>query len=75
MSEHNWKRPIYLLGGALGLIGGLLSAYLYTRTAEENSGNKPPAKIATGDAFKLGMSAMTLLRPISDLGIRKPGSR
>lgn len=73
MDENtNWKKgPVYLVGGLLGAVAGFVSAYLYTRTAEENTPGTPPARITTGDLFKLSLAAITLIRQISDLGLRK----
>ncbi len=73
MNDNNWKPVVYLAGGALGLVTGLVAAHLYARTAEENrltDGVKN--QIEAGDAFRLGLATLALVRQISDLGIRKP---
>jgi hypothetical protein len=67
--DNNWKTTTYALGGAIGLFLGLGAAYLYTRAAVENNDGKPPSRIATADAFRLSLSAIALLRQISDLAI------
>jgi hypothetical protein len=71
MRENNWKTPVYILGGALGLVAGLISAYLYARTADESNAGAPPGRIRTGEAFRISLAALSLLRQISELGIRK----
>jgi len=70
-TNTNWKGPVYLVGGLLGAVAGFVSAYLYTRTADESAPGTPPARVTTGDLFKLSLSAITLIRQISDLGLRK----
>jgi hypothetical protein len=72
MSRNNWKTIIYIAGGLAGLLTGLASAHLYKRTAEANqltSGS--PARIEVGDAFKIGLATLALIRQITDLASRK----
>ncbi len=68
-NKQNWKMPIYLLGSIFGLIFGFLAAHLYTQSVEENHGATRP-KVETGDLFRLGMSGITLMRQITDLGAK-----
>ncbi|HNY93989.1 MAG TPA: hypothetical protein PKX80_10585 [Flexilinea sp.] len=37
MSDKNWKRNTLLIGAGIGLLAGLLSAYLRIRKAESNN--------------------------------------
>ncbi|GAB4572098.1 MAG: hypothetical protein Kow0077_10610 [Anaerolineae bacterium] len=62
-----WKTRTYLIGAVLGLLLGLLSAYLFVRAAEESSGGQPK-KIKTGDAMKMTLSILTLVRQIAEIG-------
>jgi hypothetical protein len=71
-SDGNWKTVTYALGAVLGLVMGLAAAHLYTRAAEENGEAGVPARIETGDAFKIGLAALALIRQISALGAKKP---
>ena len=71
-NESNWKTVTYLAGAALGLVMGLAAAHLYTRAAEENGEAGVPARIETGDAFKIGLALLALIRQISALGAKKP---
>ncbi len=64
----NWKTIIYAAGAALGAAMGLAAAHLYTRNAEETSQEGPLAPIGTGDAFKIGMALLALLRQVAALG-------
>ncbi len=73
MDAKNWKPTVYLAGGALGLLTGLAAAHLYARTAEENRlSDGVPNRIEAGDAFRLGLATLALVRQISDLAIRNP---
>jgi hypothetical protein len=71
-SEQN-KTVTYVAGGALGLLVGLAAAHMYARTAEEQYGEvTAPQTIDTGDAFKIGLALVALVRQISDLAVKKP---
>lgn len=61
----------YLVGGALGMLLGVLTAYLYRRTAKENNGGSAPRPISTGELFRLALAAVALIRQISDLAVNK----
>ncbi len=63
----NWKTKSYVIGVLLGIVLGLLSAYLYVRSTEENRGTNR-GKIKTGDAMKLVLALLALVRQIADLG-------
>ncbi|MBN1201750.1 MAG: hypothetical protein JXJ20_07845 [Anaerolineae bacterium] len=65
-AETGWKSQAYLVGGLLGLVVGLLAAYLYARASEENSGS--PTRIKAVDALKLSVGVMGVIRQITDLG-------
>jgi len=64
----DWKPRVYVVGGAAGVIFGLLAAYFYARASEENMLDHPP-RIKTMDAIKLGVALLALVREITDLGI------
>ncbi len=73
MNTKNWKPVVYLAGSAVGLLTGLVAAHLYARTAEENRlSDGVPNRIEAGDAFRLGLATLALVRQISDLAIREP---
>ena len=65
----NWKSVVYLIGAIIGVVVGLLSAHLYARAVEENNEGEQP-HIGTGDVFALGMSMLSLVRHVTDLGAR-----
>ena len=68
ISVVNWKRRTYMVGGAIGLSLGLLSAYLLIRAADERGGEQP--RVKTGEAVRLGLSALGLIRQIAAVGDR-----
>ena len=66
-----WKTATYLTGAAVGLVMGLAAAHMYARTAEESGEAGTPVRIETGDALKIGMAAVALVRQVSSLGNKK----
>ncbi len=69
-SETAWKLRVYLFGGLVGLMVGLLAAYFYARVSEEN-GVAQPNRIKTMDALKLAVALLSVVRQITDLGARR----
>ncbi len=66
----DWKSQNYLKGTVIGLVAGVLGAYLYNRAAEEDAdrnGGKP-APIQTGQLIALGLAALGILRQIAEMG-------
>ena len=66
----NWKTKYYLIGAIVGLSLGLLTAYLFARAAEENMKGPQPKRVQTGDALKLTLSVVTLIRQIAEIGAK-----
>lgn len=67
-----WKQQVILIGGVVGAVLGLASAYMYIRAAEEASTEgESPATPSGGDAVKLGLSLLTIMRTITEWGTRK----
>lgn len=69
VENSNWKTKILVIGTALGAVVGLGTAYLLTRTAEENMDGPP--KISTADALKAGVNIIGVMRGIAALAGRK----
>ena len=65
---QSWKMRMYLIGAALGSAFGLISAYLFTRSAQENNPSGKPDEIPTGQLVALLLSAMALVRQIAEMG-------
>lgn len=72
MNENNRKTVTYVLGAALGLGVGLVTAHLYSRAEEENHPEGTPSKVGTMDLFKVALTAIGLMRQITEVGARKP---
>ncbi len=64
----NWRTKTLIIGGVIGALIGVSTAYLLARTAEESSGGPP--KISTGDAIKSAIGIVGLVRGIAALGDR-----
>ena len=67
---EDWRTRVFVLGGAVGAVLGLLSAYQYVRTAEEEHGGNPPDSPKPGDALRLGASVLAIVRTITEWGRR-----
>lgn len=68
------KPQVYMVGGIVGLMAGMLAAYLYARAAQDeiNRGGEPP-RIQTMQLIGLLLAGMGLLRQIAELG--KPSKK
>ncbi|HOA22488.1 MAG TPA: hypothetical protein PK801_07655 [Aggregatilineales bacterium] len=71
VQEMGWQPKVYALGGLIGLALGLLTAYFYVRSVEEQQGAfaRPQAPTA-GDTVKLGLSLMGVIRSITEWAAR-----
>lgn len=61
------NRKILIVGGLLGLLSGLLAAYLLLQRSEQN---EKDLNISPGDGVKVGLGVLGVLKMISDLGER-----
>lgn len=72
--QSNWRRQAYIVGAAVGSLLGLLSAYMYTRAAEEDAERKgKPNRVQTGDLLGLGLALLAVVRQVAELG--KPSGK
>ncbi|MBN1565978.1 MAG: hypothetical protein JXA10_19215 [Anaerolineae bacterium] len=67
VQNANWKSQVYLIGGLVGIVAGLLAAYFYARASEE-SGKDGPGPIKSMEALSLAVAMLSLIRQITDLG-------
>ncbi len=66
--NKNWKKLVLVIGGIAGLATGLAAAALIIKRQESTDSG---FKLNSGEGFKIGMGIVTLLRQISDSGIKK----
>ena len=64
---ESWQTRTLMIGGLLGAVLGILSAYLYIRSAQAAGEDSPPPP-ETKDAVKLGMSLLSIIRSVAELG-------
>ncbi len=70
MEENkNWKNNVLVVSAIFGAVIGLVTGYLLTRTVDENNGQPP--QITTGDAFKIALGVIGVVRGIAALGNKK----
>ncbi len=67
MQSESSKSKILIVGGLLGLLSGVLAAYLLLQRSEQNAKN---LNISPGDGVKVGLGVLGVLKLISDLGER-----
>ena len=65
-SENNWKTKTYIIGAVAGALIGLGAAFLLARSSDERDGGPP--HVSTGDALKVGVAVIGLVRGIASLG-------
>jgi hypothetical protein len=68
-NNESWKTKMLVIGGVLGAVIGLGTAYLLAREAEEKGGGPP--EISTADAVKATVGVIGLMRGIASLGDRE----
>ena len=61
-----WKNKALLLGSIIGALAGLGSALLYIRSVQD-SGVEEPNRVSTGDALKMGLAVVGLVKQVSSL--------
>jgi hypothetical protein len=66
--DSGWQSRIYLIGGTVGALLGLLSAFLFVRASQETRGETPPEAPSTNDAVRLGISLLSIVRTITEWG-------
>lgn len=72
LDRLSWRTRTLVVGGIIGTIVGLISAYLYLRAAEETYGEEAPEGPQTGDAVRLGISMLGIIRTITEWARRQP---
>lgn len=69
-NNNNWKFETYVRGSVIGLMVGIIAAYLYTRAAEENllGDGEEHRTIGASDMVKISLTILGLVRQITDMG-------
>lgn len=62
------KTLTLIIGAAVGLLTGLAAAYLLIKQQEQNGQG---LKLTSRDGVKIGMNTLSLLKMISDTGLKK----
>jgi len=65
---QEWRTQALFTGGLAGAVLGLIAAFLYIRSAEEQYGAQTPPKPQTGDAVRLGVSLLSIIRTVTEWG-------
>ena len=60
MNDTNWRMRTFIIGGVVGALFGVASAYIYVRAAEKQG---QPPELAPSDAVGLGLTALDLFPP------------
>ena len=60
----NWKTKVLIVGGVLGTLVGVASAYLLIQNQKEEE----TLQVTPGEGVKLGVLVLGLLRSIATLG-------
>lgn len=64
----NARSKALVVGGVIGALMGLLAAWIYVRDLPEEEGREITLpRLVPGDALKLGLGALGLLRQIAGL--------
>jgi hypothetical protein len=65
---EDWKVKTLVIGGVVGLLTGLLAAYLLIQRAEQEAGQP---RLTAGEGVKVGVGVLGVLKTISDMGTRR----
>lgn len=63
--QSQWKTRIIFIGGVIGALVGLGTAYMLVQRADKEG---EELKLSTGEGIRLGMLVMGMMRQVSRLG-------
>jgi hypothetical protein len=66
--DTQWKTKALIIGGVIGALLGMGTAYLLAQKAEREG---EPLKLGTGEGLRLGMLTLGMLRQVASLGERE----
>ena len=58
--KDNWKATTLIIGGIIGLISGIIAAYIFIQRAEEEA-SRP--RISAGEGVKSGIGGFRIIAP------------
>ena len=64
--DDSWRNRNYLMGLLFGGLMGVVSAYLFNRSAEESADEGERQEISTPAMIGIALSAITLVRQIAE---------
>lgn len=67
--DMDWRSRVYLLGGVVGIILGLISAHFYVKAADETGGQ--PETPSSRETVRLGLTLLGIIRTITEWGSRR----
>lgn len=63
-----WRNKTFLFGALLGMLTGLIGAYIVIQRSEQN--NVLP-NVSAGDGVKIGLGVLGVLRLVADIADRE----
>jgi hypothetical protein len=66
--KDNWKARTLIIGAVVGLISGIIAAYILVQRAEEEE-SRP--RISAGEGVKVGLGVLGVLRTLADLAAKR----
>ena len=65
--KENWRTITMVVGAVVGLICGLIAAYIIIQRAEEEESHP---RLSAGDGVKVGIGVLAVLRTIADIAVK-----
>jgi hypothetical protein len=65
--SSGWKTKTILIGGILGLLIGVIAAFLFVKNQPEDA---EPRKLSSKQGMQLGLGVVSVIRQIVDLGTK-----
>ena len=70
-ADSSWRPRALMIGGIIGAVLGVLSAYFYLRAAEDSHDpGEAPTAPEPRDAARLGVALLAIMRTIAEWGRR-----
>ncbi|MGB7341690.1 MAG: hypothetical protein WBC91_22525 [Phototrophicaceae bacterium] len=73
-AKATWRTRLYVVGGVIGAVLGVVSAYLFAKEVEDpNDNNDEAPDIPPTALLGLALSIITVVRQIAETGRKKKG--